>query len=254
MYLLTLNNKLHLAPIDQPHNVLDVGCGTGMWAIDMADQYPSAVVLGVDLSPIQPAFVPPNCHFEVDDLTLEWTFQEDFFEFIHVREMFGSIPDWDEFFDQCFRCTKSGGWIEVVEHAVTPISRDGTQAEDHFYHEWGRTVVEMGQKNGKSFTIWEEAKERLEKAGYVDVHEVHYDWPMNGWSNDPKMRDIGRWNQLRLHSGIEGFMLRLLTSVGDWSYEKAQCFMADMRKALRDYSVHAYLPGQVSISFNSIDS
>lgn len=52
----------------------------------MADKYPMAAVLGVDLSPIQPAFVPPNCSFEIDDLTLEWTFPEDHFDFIHIRE------------------------------------------------------------------------------------------------------------------------------------------------------------------------
>lgn len=33
MYLLTLDQKLFLAPVDNPHNVLDVGTGTGIWAI-----------------------------------------------------------------------------------------------------------------------------------------------------------------------------------------------------------------------------
>jgi SAM-dependent methyltransferase len=214
-----------------------------MWAIDMADQYPTAVVLGVDLSPIQPAFVPPNCVFEVDDVTLEWTFPEDHFDFVHIREMFGSIPDWDYFFREVYRCTKPGGWVEVVEHSVEPISDDGTQTPDHFYWTWGRTVVEMGEKNGKSFTIWKEAKERLERAGFVDVVEVVYHWPINGWPANAKMKEIGRWNQLRLIHGLEGFMLRLLTSVGQWSTERAQLHLAEMRKSVTDYSVHSYLPG-----------
>jgi hypothetical protein len=209
----------------------------------MADAYPSSTVLGVDLSPIQPTFVPPNCTFEVDDVTLEWTYPPNSFDFIHVREMFGSIPDWDFFFTQCFEACKPGGWVEIAEHSVQPIANDGTQPEGHFYWEWGRTVVEMGARNGKSFTIWSEAKEKLEAAGFVDVVEIKYDWPMNGWSKDKKMREIGRWNQLRLHNGIEGFMLRLLTVVGEWTYPKAQVFLAEMRKTLRDYGSHSYLPG-----------
>lgn len=40
--------------------------------IEMADEYPSAQVLGIDLSPEQPTWVPPNCKFEVDDFELEW--------------------------------------------------------------------------------------------------------------------------------------------------------------------------------------
>lgn len=36
MYLLTLDRKLHLAPISNPQRILDAGTGTGIWAIDMA--------------------------------------------------------------------------------------------------------------------------------------------------------------------------------------------------------------------------
>jgi Methyltransferase domain len=159
--------------------------------------------------------VPPNCTFEVDDITQEWTWPEDHFDFIHIREMFGSVPDWDGFFEQCFKHTARGGWIEIVEHAVEPTCDDDTQPPDHFYWQWGAKVVECGERIGKSFTIWREAKERLERAGFVDVTEVTYKWPMNAWSNDVKSREIGRWNQLRLFNGIEGFMLRLLTGPGD---------------------------------------
>jgi SAM-dependent methyltransferase len=179
----------------------------------MADQYPSATVVGTDLSPIQPEWVPPNCHFEIDDVTMEWTFPENHFDFVHVRELFGCVPDWDFFFQQAYEHTKPGGWIEVVEHSVQPIADDDSMGPDHFYHLWGKTVVECGEKWGKGFTIWEESKERMIRAGYVDVVEVAYKWPMNGWPDDRKLKNIGRWNQLRLHEGIEGFMIRLLTVV-----------------------------------------
>ncbi|TID16925.1 S-adenosyl-L-methionine-dependent methyltransferase [Venturia nashicola] len=245
MYNLTLNRKLYLAPITIPHNILDLGTGTGIWAIDMADVYPEAHVLGTDLSPIQPDFVPPNCEFEVDDVTSEWTFPENHFDFIHLREMFGSIADWDELFAQAFRHTKPGGWVEIVEHSVEPTCDDGTMPPGHFYEEWGRTVITCGETAGKSFRIWKEAKGYMERAGFVEIHEVRYRWPMNGWSSDPMQKEIGRWNQLRLHDGIEGFMLRLLTRVLGWSYERSQVFLATMRNAVKDYRVHAYLEGTV---------
>ncbi|KAH7068566.1 S-adenosyl-L-methionine-dependent methyltransferase [Paraphoma chrysanthemicola] len=245
MYLLTLDQKLHLAPIDAPQTVLDVGTGTGIWAIDMADQYPSATVTGVDLSPIQPEWVPPNCHFEIDDVSLEWTFPPNHFDFIHIRELFGCIPDWDFFFQQAYTHTKPGGWVEIVEHSVQPIADDESMGPDHFYHTWGKVVIEMGDKFGKSFTIWEESAERMRAAGFVDVQVVNYKWPMNGWPKEERMKNIGRWNQLRLMDGVEGFMLRLLTQVGGWSVARAQLHLAQMRRELKSTRTHAYLPGTV---------
>jgi hypothetical protein len=50
----------------------------------VGDEYPSAQILGIDLSPIQPAWVPSNVKFRVDDVTLDWMEPENFYDFVHV--------------------------------------------------------------------------------------------------------------------------------------------------------------------------
>ncbi|CAJ2499711.1 Uu.00g025640.m01.CDS01 [Anthostomella pinea] len=43
------------APIGHhPQGILDLGTGTGVWVMEMADKCPSAEVLGINLGPIQP--------------------------------------------------------------------------------------------------------------------------------------------------------------------------------------------------------
>jgi ubiquinone/menaquinone biosynthesis C-methylase UbiE len=68
MLSIVYDNKLHLAPISStPQRILDLGAGSGIWCIEMGDMYPSADILGVDLSANMPEWVPPNVHFEVED-------------------------------------------------------------------------------------------------------------------------------------------------------------------------------------------
>jgi SAM-dependent methyltransferase len=205
-------------PAHDPKNILDVGTGTGIWAIDMADQYPSAVVTGVDLSPTQPAFVPPNCVFEVDDVTEQWTYTPKHFDFVHVRDMFGSVPDWDAFLREVYRCTKPGGWVEMAERGMDTLADDDTLPPDHFYFKFTAEIFDAAAKMGKSFDIWKEAKDRMIAAGFVDVVEVPFKWPVNSWPDDPAEKMLGRFNQFRLNEGCEGFMLRALTMVSGVSF------------------------------------
>jgi SAM-dependent methyltransferase len=70
LFLLTLKQKLFLCPVDlrTTHRVLDLGTGTGIWALDFGAQNPHSHVLGIDLSPIQPEWIVPNVQFIVDDI------------------------------------------------------------------------------------------------------------------------------------------------------------------------------------------
>lgn len=47
--LMMLDGELYLAPVKDPQRILDIGTGTGIWAIDAADKHGGAEVIGVDL-------------------------------------------------------------------------------------------------------------------------------------------------------------------------------------------------------------
>jgi hypothetical protein len=51
-------------------------------------------VIGLDLSPIQPNWVPPNVKFLVDDVEADWLEGNDF-DFVHIRHSTAYLKDVD---------------------------------------------------------------------------------------------------------------------------------------------------------------
>ncbi|GJN69495.1 hypothetical protein PLICBS_003543 [Purpureocillium lilacinum] len=113
-----------------PFRILDVGTGTGAWAVEAARKYPSAQVLGVDLSAaLLPkegdAAVPANCRFEVADAAdasaAFWRGtsvdgDEAPFDFIHIRNLIGGgVPDWRALLATAMGYLKPGGQLEFTE-------------------------------------------------------------------------------------------------------------------------------------------
>ncbi|KAH8598461.1 S-adenosyl-L-methionine-dependent methyltransferase [Bisporella sp. PMI_857] len=241
MFTLLLESRLFLAPIGlNPQRVLDVGTGTGIWALDFADEFPSAQVIGTDLSPTQPTFVAPNCKFEIDDACTPWTFAPNSFDFIHVRAMYGSVADWPAFYAEVFKHLKPGGWIEQLEMSIEFKSDDGTVTNDHVFSVWSRIFIEAGEKFGKTFRIADLAKGYIAGAGFEGVVEKKFKLPVGGWSSDPKYKELGRWNLLHCDQGIEGWAMALLTRVMGWKYAEVQAFLGWMRTGLRNRNTHAY--------------
>ena len=112
---LTLGGELHRAPLrpDIQH-ALDIGTGTGIWAIDFAEQYLACQVTGTDLSPIQPTAVPTNCQFYVEDFENDWGWGEQKFDYVHTRMLVAAAKDWPKLFRQAYHALKPGGWVECM--------------------------------------------------------------------------------------------------------------------------------------------
>jgi trans-aconitate methyltransferase len=140
-----LRGRLHRAVFPEPpRHVLDFGTGTGSWAIDFADQSPESSVIGIDLSPIQPSNIPPNCRFYVDDVESPWTFDSKF-DFIHGRAMGGSIKDWGLLLQQAFNNMNEGGVIEMQEFEGFYKSDDGSLDRITAIPIWQRHLNEATQ-------------------------------------------------------------------------------------------------------------
>jgi len=173
---------------------------------DFGDNYPSANVIGTDVSPIQPAWVPPNVRFEIDDANLSWTFKEEHFDYIHVRGMIGCIADWPNFYKEAYRCTKPGGWFEHHDNSTQYQSDDGSVTEDSPMGQWSKVFWEGGKKFGRTFRIVEDniQKKYMEEAGFVDIEVRDFKCPIGTWPKDRRQKEMGMYVKLILDTDLEG--------------------------------------------------
>ncbi|TDZ32548.1 Secondary metabolism regulator LAE1 [Colletotrichum spinosum] len=245
-YLLTvfLDDKLFLAPIGKtPHRVLDLGTGTGVWASDFADEFPESEVIGVDISPIQPSWAPPNCKFQIDDIDQSWTWPSDHFDFVHARNLEGCISDWVDFDKEALRCLKPGGYIEVIELDFHARSQNQTLPEDHVFNRWGKIMFEAFRKLGKTAEQHRDGgiAKNLEAAGFTEIVAKKWPIPVGGWPRDPKLKEVGSCYLESADQSLEGWGTFLLKEMMGWEYAEILVFMSEMRQAIRDPKIQPFL-------------
>ncbi|RGP77715.1 hypothetical protein FLONG3_4174 [Fusarium longipes] len=207
----------------------------------LADAHPESKVIGVDLSPIQPTMVPPNCIFEIDDLEKEWTWTEPF-DFIFARTMTGSFADTEKFIQNSYEHLEPGGYLEMQDLTYPIACDDGTLLSDSALVRSGNLSIEASAKAGRAINLAPRYKEFFEKAGFTEVVEKKYRWPINEWPKDKHHKELGKWSYANMNNGLEGLLLALFTRFLGWSADEVMVLCSAMRKQLRDRNVHAYIP------------
>ncbi len=125
--------------------VLDLACGPGGWALNVATTYPDVQVVGVDISRTMIEYARAQAHvrrlqnirFQIKDILQPLDFPDASFDLINARFIvFIPRMQWPAVLRECYRLLRPGGTIRLVDGEVSIttsptfqlISMKGTQA------------------------------------------------------------------------------------------------------------------------------
>lgn len=252
LWRLSLDGALYLSPLPPSTNsVLDLGTGTGIWAIEFADEHPSATIIGVDLSPVQPRWVPPNCQFQVDDIEAEWTYQPPAqnpgevggggFDFIHCRMLNLGLKDWPNLFRQSFHFLRPGGYFEAQEFDLTIHCAPDSPKKGVAFRKWSDSVIAAAEKGGINARASGRFSEQLRDAGFVDIQCKHFWWPIGPWPESKKDKTLGIWAQKNTLDGLEAASVGFLSRYLGWTKEQVLELADGARDEALDLDFHHYV-------------
>lgn len=109
--------------------VLDIGCGSGNWAIEVARTYPELTVFGIDISRRMVAYareqaaqqqLEARLEFHVMDALLMLEFPDDYFDLVNLRlgVSFMRTWDWPKLLREMARITRQGGVLRLTDNEI----------------------------------------------------------------------------------------------------------------------------------------
>ncbi|KAK2729013.1 methyltransferase domain-containing protein [Colletotrichum kahawae] len=231
-----------LAPVDynKTHRILDVGTGTGTWLIVIGMKLRKAQVIGNDLSPIQPEWVPQNCKFEIDDVESAW-YMDAPFDFIHVRYMACSLRDWPTFVGRVYEHERSLRMRRWHVDRRAYACDDGTLTEEHALMRWDRLFMQACDMLGREHSPGPKLEGWIRQAPFTNVVCHHFKIPLGPWPKDPHMKDLGWCNLIQTLEGLDAFTLKLFRSVLGWTEVAVQKLLDEVRQELAKKTYHAFL-------------
>lgn len=159
--------------------VLDIGCGPGGWALDLARTYGHLQVIGIDNSTTMIAQAREeksfhdldNIEFEEMDALQSLRFADGRFDLVNIRNAVGYIPrqHWPKLLTECYRITRAQGILRLTEGdgmgltnsvAYEGYHRLAMQAMRHFGYGFSPDGATLGITPMLSFLV--------KQAGYTE--------------------------------------------------------------------------------------
>lgn len=221
--------------------IMDLGCGTGIWALDIANKNPQAHVVGIDLAPIQPHNGPPNCDFYSSfDYESLWEMGQNTWDIIHMQMASGSVVSWPSLYRRIFSHLRPGAVFEQVEIDFEPRC-DDDNLKDTAISAWYQYLKEATQRTMRPLAHnWRDTVNALEGVGFELLDHQVVGLPLNPWLHDERERTVARWYNLAFLESVYPFTLAPFTRVYGSSLDYIEKTAELVKRDANNSDLHVY--------------
>jgi ubiquinone/menaquinone biosynthesis C-methylase UbiE len=159
--------------------VLDLGCGSAEWALQVASYSADIQVMGIDKAPRMIELAQArayaekrtNARFRIGDITEPLPFLADNFDLVNARLLraFMATTAWPPFIQECWRVLRPGGLIRLTEDEVMLTN---SQACDQLTFRGYKNVTTLGKAfSGYHPGITTRMRNWLKEAGFQEIQD-----------------------------------------------------------------------------------
>jgi len=243
------DGRLIFPPINRPRRILDLGHGTGSWALEVAEQHNGCEVIGIDINPtMQPQEMPANLYLQVDDLNRRFSFSAHHFDLVHSQMMASAIHAnrWTQYMRDMLRVTRPGGWCQMVELYLNVQSDNGTIGDGHALRQWSNRILES-MAGLKDLRVPLRLQNLMREAGFVDVESRMIPLPTCAWSTEPRDYEIGAANRDNVQRMLSSLAIFPFTERLNMPIQDVHLLVAQARVEADNPAFKAYFPLYVCI-------
>lgn len=245
-YLPALDNQLTVGLIPRSaKRILDIGTGTGDWAIAIAERFPKAEIIATDITnALQPASAPPNVFFELDDAQNEWAYNEPF-DFIHIRNLSGAFSNWGAIYAEVFKNLKRGGSFEIADRGLIQFKKEIPNSHTSIFN---GAIQSAADKSGRPLNLDHLKKPMFDKAGLSVTKTRAIEVPLGTYDPDPRKQVTGKMAMIAALEGLEAVSLRLLTKQLGWKEGDVRELCGEVQKEVMRPDAQAFIHFQFVIA------
>lgn len=166
------------------HDVLDIACGPGAWALDLAQSFPSMNVVGIDISETMTTFARTAARelglttvtFKQMDALQPLAFPDATFDLINAKFLLEFMPKggWLSLMQESYRLLRPTGMLRMTEYE---IGDSNSPAHEHLCSLFIQAMCDLERSispGNRHLGILSMLSPTMRKAGFANVRRSYY--------------------------------------------------------------------------------